>query len=139
MLASSAGFLILARRNYRGKKFFSTENATKALPAGRASCFAHTLRTAQRALTEQQYTTASSGHQLRVDGLLRAVLAFVSTTKGDSSMDPNIQILLALLGAAVLILVALAHTVNAMGNLCSAVARFVIRFRRLMKVIDRRK
>jgi hypothetical protein len=60
-------------------------------------------------------------------------------------MDPNIQVIIALLGAVALILVALAHTVNgaagivnAMGNLCSAVARLIIRFRRLMRVIGRR-
>jgi hypothetical protein len=60
-------------------------------------------------------------------------------------MDPNIQLVIAILGAAALILITLARTVNgaadmanALGNLCSAVARLVIRFRRLMRVIGRR-
>jgi hypothetical protein len=53
-------------------------------------------------------------------------------------MNLDIQSLLALLGTVALILVAMEHIVKALENLCSAIARLIIRFRRLMQVIGRR-
>jgi hypothetical protein len=53
-------------------------------------------------------------------------------------MNLDIQNILALLGAVALILVAMEHIVKALGSLCSAMADFIIRLRRLMRVIGRR-